>query len=316
MSVTNYGKVYLIGAGPGNPSLVTRRAEQLIKKADVILYDRLVNPFMLQLARPEIPIIDVGKLPYSKHIKQDEINELLVTTATKHSVIIRLKGGDPAVFGRVYEEVQILTEMRIPYEIVPGITSSSAAIAQLGLGFTIRNIATSVTYTTGHFKDSTGKPFDITGLLNNGTLAIYMGIRNLESIMQEIYSKTHTNYPVVVCMDVTGPTEQYVKGTVLNIVSKMDTTNNSKPGLIIVGNIVDKLTLKEDLTAKHRAKYLIRGSRNKALEKAFELYEQGDWCMIYPDEIEQLHPSQQLLIESHLAQSFDRELYVDETCSQ
>lgn len=311
MPVINYGKVYLIGAGPGDPTLLTRQAEQLIKRADVILYDRLVNPFILQLARPEIPIIDVGKLPYSKHVKQDEINDLLIETASKYDLVVRLKGGDPAVFGRVYEEVEILNKMHIDYDIIPGITSSTVAMAHLGLGFTIRDIATSVTFTTGHFKDNSDKPFDINGLLNYGTLAIYMGIRNIDSIMKEIYNKTHTNFPVVVCFDVTGPMEQYVTGTVLNIVDKLkDVTNNSKPGLIIIGHVIGKLNMGEGLTVKYRTKYLVQGIRTHAIDKAFELYTQGDWCMILPNDIEQLHPSQRALIETYLKQSFDSKITV------
>ncbi len=140
MSVSNYGQVYLVGAGPGNPNFLTKKAQRLIENADIILYDRLVNPLILQYAKPEIEIVDVGKKPYTKHIQQDNINQLMVKAASKHNHVVRLKGGDPAIFGRLHEEVETLRDLDINFEIVPGVTSASAAAQSMNIGLTMRSL--------------------------------------------------------------------------------------------------------------------------------------------------------------------------------
>ena len=192
MSINEYGTVYLVGAGPGNPSLLTKRAQRLIENADIILYDRLVNPFILQYAKPEIEIVDVGKKPYTKHIQQESINQKTIEAASKHHHVVRLKGGDPAIFGRVQEEVEALNKLNIDFEIVPGVTSASAAAQSMNLGLTMRSIAKNVTFSTGHFKDSKDNDIDISTLLNKGTLAVYMGVKRLPRIIKQI--RQYTSY--------------------------------------------------------------------------------------------------------------------------
>ena len=191
MSITYPGTVYLIGAGPGNPNLLTKKAERLIRAADVILFDRLVNPFILQYASSQTKVINVGKKPYCKHIQQEEINQKIVEAAKQYRCVVRLKGGDPAIFGRITEEVQTLENHHIHYEIVPGVTSASAAVATMNMGLTMRSIAPSVTFSTGHFKDSVKHDTDIRNLINGGTLAIYMGVKRLGQIIKQIESYTN-----------------------------------------------------------------------------------------------------------------------------
>src|SRR5699024_867257 len=210
MSVNTHGKVYLIGAGPGHPELLTRKAERLIRSADIILYDRLVNPFILQLVRPEIEIINVGKEAYHKHIQQQVINRKLISAAKQHRCVVRLKGGDPAIFGRVHEEIVALSQVDIDFEVVPGITTASAAVASVGLGLTIRNIAHCVTFTTGHLNNNSRQQLDVTTLKNGGTLAIYMGVKRLPEIMKEIYQSTRVDYPVLLIFNVSSYNEKHI----------------------------------------------------------------------------------------------------------
>ncbi len=187
MSVDEYGKVYLIGAGPGNPNYLTKKAERLIREAEVILYDRLVNP-LIRCARLTTEIIDVGKKPYAKHIQQEKINDCIVEAARRYNKVVRLKGGDPAIFGRV--QVDTLNNFNIAFEIVPGVTSASAAVATLQTGLTMRTVAKSVTFSTGHFKDSEENEVDVNSLVNGRQLAIYMGVKRLGKIITQIQQYT------------------------------------------------------------------------------------------------------------------------------
>lgn len=212
MSVDEKSKVYLIGAGPGNPNLLTKKAERCIKKAEVILYDRLVNPLILQYAPADAEFIDVGKKPYAKHIQQDEINLKIVEAAKKYQTVIRLKGGDPAIFGRVTEEVNTLKDYGIEYEIVPGVTSASAAVATMDLGLTMRLVAPSVTFSTGHFKDSINQETDIRNLINGGTLAIYMGIKRLGRIIDQITAYTSEDYSIAIVFNATCHNQRVIIG--------------------------------------------------------------------------------------------------------
>ncbi|MDG0844052.1 uroporphyrinogen-III C-methyltransferase [Staphylococcus equorum] len=309
MPIIPYGKVYLIGAGPGHPELLTRKGERLLRNADIILYDRLVNPFILQLVRPEIEIINVGKEAYRKHIQQQEINEKLISAAKQHRCVVRLKGGDPAIFGRVHEEIVALSQANIDFEVIPGITTASAAVASVGLGLTIRNIAHSVTFTTGHLNKNSQQQFDVTTLLNGGTLAIYMGVKRLAKIMNDIYQATRVDYPVLLIFNVSTFNEKYITGTVTTIVEQVsDGLEYISPGMVIVGDIAAYENIKSALKPCAIKKYLISGPRLQAIEQAFDIYEKGGWCIINPDEKHELHHSQQLFLEQQLMQHFDEEI--------
>lgn len=306
MSVSPTGHVYLIGAGPGNPNLLTRKAERLIRTADIILYDRLVNPFILQLAPPEIEIIDVGKKPYSRHIQQSEINEVLLDAAYKHQKVVRLKGGDPAIFGRVHEEVDILKEHHIPCEIVPGITTASAAAATLGVGLTCRNVSTSVTLTTGSFKGSEEQEIDIASLIDGGTLAIYMGIKRLHTIITQIYKQVGKDYPICVVFDVSYATQKVITGHLSDIERKVQAdAPEDAPGIVLVGDALEYADENTHIQLEETTKYfgkecIVTGPREAAIEKAFEIYDAGGWCMIDPNNDDHYHQSQLDLIYRYM----------------
>lgn len=310
MPLNTYGKVYLVGAGPGQPELLTRKAERLIRSSDIILYDRLVNPFILQLVRPEIEIINVGKEAYRKHIQQKVINEKLISAAKHHKCVVRLKGGDPAIFGRVHEEVVTLSQAGIDFEVVPGITTASAAVASVGLGLTIRNVAQSVTFTTGHLNKNSQQQVDVTALINGGTLAIYMGVKRLSEIMNDIYQTTQVDYPVLLIFNVSSFNEKHIIGTVTTIAEQVsDDLEQISPGIVIVGDIAAYENMKNTLKKCASKKYLISGPRLQAIEQAFDIYENGGWCLINPDEKHELHHSQQLFIEQQLMQHFDEKIH-------
>lgn len=300
MSINEYGTVYLVGAGPGNPSLLTKRAQRLIENADIILYDRLVNPFILQYAKPEIEIVDVGKKPYTKHIQQESINQKTIEAASKHHHVVRLKGGDPAIFGRVQEEVEALNKLNIDFEIVPGVTSASAAAQSMNLGLTMRSIAKNVTFSTGHFKDSKDNDVDISTLLNKGTLAVYMGVKRLPRIIKQIRQYTSYDYPIAIVFRALLFDEKILTGNISNIEQKLTQYNvEGLPGICIIGDIIN-YSLPQNKAKHTEIIYIVKGNRNHALEKCELLYEQGYGSMIEVDET--YHYSQQALYKSVLKQ--------------
>ncbi len=153
MTEAKKGTVYLVGAGPGDPELLTVRALQLLKSADVIYHDDLVSREILELAHARAVVVSVGKRAGTKHITQDEINAKIITNAQQGLSVVRLKSGDPMIFGRAGEEISALTEARVPYGIVPGITAAVAAAAALGCSLTDRRAASSILFMTGHHAD-------------------------------------------------------------------------------------------------------------------------------------------------------------------
>src|SRR5256885_7604862 len=177
-------RVYLVGAGPGDPGLMTRRALDVIAEADAILYDRLIPPGALDGARPDADLRYVGKQPGGQSMGQDEINELLVELGRELPVVVRLKGGDPFVFGRGGEEAQALREAGVPFEVVPGVTAGVAAPAYAGIPVTHRDEASAVAFVTGH--EDPEKPesaLDWKALAAfPGTLVLYMGVKRLAGI--------------------------------------------------------------------------------------------------------------------------------------
>lgn len=308
-------RVYLIGAGPGHPGLLTKRAEYLIRKADIILYDHLVNPFILQYSKPGIEIIDVGKIPYTRHIRQEEINRLLVEKADEHRTVVRIKGGDPAVFGRVQEEVAVLEAAGIHCEIIPGITSASAAAAMLGLGLTSRDVSTNVTFTTGHFKESVDREICLSALLDGGTLAIYMGVKRMGHLMAQISSTTDVDYPVAVLFNATRHDTKLVCGKVSTIVGEVGGESGGSPAIIIIGDIVNLISVQAVSRLSQPGKrVLIRGARDEALGEAYDIYEAGGWCLIDDRDSAHMHESQRLWLEQLISENeFDEILECNNT---
>lgn len=180
------GKVYLVGAGPGDPELLTLKAARLLQHADVVLHDALVSRKVLSLIRPGAQLIDIGKRCGHKLLTQQEINSLLLSYAATNSVVVRLKGGDPGIFGRAGEEIEALAEAGIPFEIIPGITSALAGAAVAGLSLTDRRFASSLVFTTAHRSPGAeGVPWDKLAI-SGSTLAIYMPGRDYAQLSSQL----------------------------------------------------------------------------------------------------------------------------------
>jgi len=182
------GRVYLVGAGPGDPGLLTLKARDLIAEADCVIYDYLVNPEILKHARAESELIYVGKRGFESSWTQGEINKLLLSKAAEHSRVVRLKGGDPFVFGRGGEEAEVLAEAGIEWEMVPGVTAGSSVAAYAGIPITHRGLSSSVTFVTGHEDPSKPESALRWQHLARGvdTLVFFMGVSNIAEISRQL----------------------------------------------------------------------------------------------------------------------------------
>ncbi|MGE7758824.1 uroporphyrinogen-III C-methyltransferase [Peribacillus sp. NPDC097895] len=232
------GKVYFVGAGPGDEGLITVKGQTAIEKADIILYDRLLNPKLLEAATLGCELIYCGKTPYTNGISQGEINELLVSNALAGHRVVRLKGGDPAVFGRVGEEAETLNDKGIPFEIIPGVTSGIAAAMYAGVPVTHRDYGRSFAMVTGH--DRTKKDIDWKGLVHSiDTVAFYMGVTNLPYIRENMISNGKPgNTPVLVIQWGTYGRQETVEGTLDDIVERVRERSLQNPAITLVGDII------------------------------------------------------------------------------
>lgn len=234
------GKVYIVGAGPGDPDLITVKGLRAIKEADVILYDRLINKQLLDYAKPDAELIFVGKLPHYHGVIQDRINSLLVQYGKKGKVVTRLKGGDPFVFGRGAEEAEVLAEAGVPFEIVPGITSGIAAPAYAGIPVTHRDYSSSFAIVTGHMREGKDDSIKWESLATGiDTLAIYMGVGNLPYICQQLtkYGR-QGDTPVALVHWGTTNVQKTVTGTLDTIVEIVQQEKVENPSMIVVGEVV------------------------------------------------------------------------------
>lgn len=235
------GKVYLVGAGPGDPKLITVYGLECIQKADVIAYDRLVNPDLLQHAKAGAELIYCGKLPGKHHFIQEEIHRLLVEKALEGKTVTRLKGGDPCVFGRGAEEAEALVAYGIPYEFVPGITAGIAAPAYAGIPVTHREHATSFAIVTGHGRAEKGRDFLNWSALATGidTVAFYMSIGNLSYISEQLIAHGRpATTPVAVIEWGTTKNQRTITGSLEHIASMVENEHFSNPSMVLVGEVV------------------------------------------------------------------------------
>lgn len=235
------GKVFLVGAGPGDVGLLTIKGLKVIEQADVILYDRLINPRLLESAPSHCEFIFCGKLPSKHTLDQDMINEQLVLKALEGKVVVRLKGGDPGVFGRVGEEAEVLASYKIPFEIVPGITSGIAAPIYAGIPVTHRKFGVSFTIVSAHDKSKGGKPvIDWNGLVRSSeTIAFYMGVSNLPYICENlIHHGKSADTPVILIQWGTYGRQRTLQGTLSDIVNKVKESGFQNPAITLVGQIV------------------------------------------------------------------------------
>jgi len=238
-------KVYLVGSGPGDPGLITVKAHQLLKECDVLLYDRLVTDEILDIIPEKCEKIYVGKHPGEASATQEKINELLVDRGKKGGVVVRLKGGDPFLFGRGGEEAIVLHEAGIPFEIVPGITSAISVPAYAGIPVTHRHVSSSVAFITGHEAETKeDSSVDWIGLANSvDTLVVLMGIRNMPNIMRRLMEAGRSpDTPVAVIEKGTTPEQRTIMGTVETIHSKSVKAGIKPPAIIIIGKVVDLRT--------------------------------------------------------------------------
>jgi uroporphyrinogen III methyltransferase/synthase len=228
--------VYLVGAGPGDPGLLTRRGEELLRRADVVVYDRLASRALLELAPREAELVDAGKSPAGVALTQDQINEVLVDRGRAGRAVVRLKGGDPFVFGRGGEEAEACRAAGVPFEVVPGVTSAIAAPAYAGIPVTHRGVSTSVTVVTGH-EDPTkpGTDTDWTALARaGGTLVVLMGAGNVAEIAQLLVDGGRApTTPVAAVRWGTRPEQRTVRGTLATAAD----LGIEAPSAIVVGAV-------------------------------------------------------------------------------
>lgn len=237
------GKVYLVGAGPGDPKLITVKGMECLQQADVVVYDRLANPALLEYAPPHAERIYCGKYPDNHTMRQEAINQLLAEKALCGLTVVRLKGGDPSVFGRVGEEAEHLVQFGIPFEIVPGVTAGIAAPAYAGIPVTHREYGSSFAVVTGHLREE--KPEQAVEkwrALAQGidTVAFYMGIGNLPMIRKQLIEHgKDPKTPVAVIAWGTLPEQATVTGTLDDIEQRLaDNPQITNPAIILVGEVV------------------------------------------------------------------------------
>jgi len=232
------GKVYLVGAGPGDPGLLTVRGLELLREAEVVVYDRLVNPVLLENVPSEATRIFAGKLTGSHSLPQEEINEILVSHAKRGRQVIRLKGGDPFVFGRGGEEAEALAEAGIPFEVVPGVSSAVAVPAYAGIPLTHRKLSSSFAIITGHEACKAGPSVDWGRLATAvDTLVVLMGIKNLPKIAAELLAHGKSpETPVALIRWGTREEQETIIGTLADIHDKARAI--SAPVVIVIGEVV------------------------------------------------------------------------------
>ncbi len=235
------GRVYLVGAGPGDPELITLKGLRCISKADVLVYDRLINLSLLD----EVPIqaerVFVGKEPGCHSMKQEEINALLIKYARQGRLVVRLKGGDPFIFGRGGEEALALARAGIPFEVVPGVSSAVAVPAYAGIPVTHRNYASSVTIVTGHedtAHTSSSINWEMLARLDS-TLVILMGVTTLPYITQRLlHGGLHPDTPAAVIQQGTVPQQRVITATLVNIAEHAKTARIKSPAVVVIGAVV------------------------------------------------------------------------------
>jgi len=235
------GKVYLVGAGPGDPGLITVKGLASLRQADVVIYDRLVDEGILYEAPAEAEKIYVGKSSNHHTLEQEAINKLLIEKARENKTVVRLKGGDPFVLGRGGEEAKALVENGIPFEVIPGVSSAVAVPAYAGIPVTYRGVASSFTVVTGHKALREDSPIIEWDKLAQGsdTLLILMGLTNLAHIVEQLIKNNKPpSTPVAVITHGTTSHQRCVTGTLQDILSRVESENLEPPVVVVVGEVV------------------------------------------------------------------------------
>jgi uroporphyrin-III C-methyltransferase len=235
------GKVYLVGAGPGDPGLLTLKAKGLLECADVVIYDALVSEAILAMINPAAEQINAGKRMGRHSLLQSETTQLMIEKAQEHPIVVRLKGGDPFIFGRGGEEMQELAAAGIDVEVVPGITSGIAAPAYAGIPLTHRLHSSSVTFVTGHESAGKYRPAINWNAIAQGseTIVIYMGIHNLPAIVEELTKAgLNTETPIALVRWGTRPEQEELIGQLGTIIQQVEDTGFTAPAIVVIGSVV------------------------------------------------------------------------------
>lgn len=329
------GKVFLVGAGPGDAGLLSEKAKRCLAEADIVVYDRLVSPQVLNASRPDAHMEYVGKEAHHHPVPQSEINQRLVDYAKEYKCVVRLKGGDPFVFGRGGEEALCLAEAGIPFEIVPGVTSAIGALSYAGIPVTHRQVATSFTVVTGHEcvqGDQALVDWSRAARYHN-TLVILMGIGHLSDIVDRLVASGNApETAVAVVQWGTIARQKSVVGCLQNIVQLVDEHGIESPGVIVVGEVV-RLSGQLAWSGQrplHGSRWLIGAYLKEDAEKAAQeasvlgcevvSVAMQDWAVAHPTAMEQLvrsihddHPVWYFgdPLDVHLAFSHLRTLRID-----
>jgi uroporphyrin-III C-methyltransferase len=236
------GKVYLVGAGPGDPGLMTIKGKALLECADVVVYDALVSPLILGMINPEAEKINAGKRRGQHSLLQEETTQVLIDKALNNAIVVRLKGGDPFIFGRGGEEMEDLVNAGVSVEVVPGITSGIAAPAYAGIPLTHRLYSSSVTFVTGHESAGKYRPAVNWSAIAHGseTIVIYMGIHNLLYIVEQLtQAGLSSETPIALVRWGTRPEQEELIGKLGTIVESVEKTGFEAPAIVVIGTVVD-----------------------------------------------------------------------------
>lgn len=293
------GKVYLVGAGPGDPKLITVRGLKALRRCDVVVYDRLAGPQLLQETRPGAERIYVGKRPDRHTMKQEEINRLLLDLALAGKVVCRLKGGDPTVFGRVGEEAELLRRHGVPYEIVPGITSAIAVPAYAGIPVTHRDLASSFSIVTGHESpDKLDRSIYWDKVTNaTGTLLFLMGVAKIGYISEQLMKHGRSpETPVALVRWGTRAEQATLTGTLGDIAEKVRQAGFEPPAVIVVGEVVRQRETLQWIESKPLFgwRVLVTRARSQASELAEQIDDLGGEPYVFPviETVRQERPSE------------------------
>ncbi|OCR01213.1 uroporphyrinogen-III C-methyltransferase [Oscillatoriales cyanobacterium USR001] len=236
------GKVYLVGAGPGDPGLMTLKGKAILECADIVIYDALVSPQILAMINPQAEKINAGKRMGRHSLLQEETTNLLIQKAQENAIIVRLKGGDPFIFGRGGEEMEDLVKAGVAVEVVPGVTSGIAAPAYAGIPLTHRHYSSSVTFVTGHEMAGKYRPEVNWNAIAQGseTIVIYMGIHNLTYIIEQLMAGGLSgDTPIALVRWGTRPEQEELIGNLATIVEQRSAVEFAAPAIAVIGNVVN-----------------------------------------------------------------------------
>lgn len=268
--------IHFVGAGPGDPELMTAKGVRLLRQADAVIYDRLVNPLLLFHCKEECHFIYVGKTPDRASIKQSEINGKLIEAAGAYDSVVRLKGGDPVIFGRLTEELQACQEAGLRFDITPGITAASGTASYSGISLTQRGVANSVTFTTGRLVDNEKNTFQ--QLLNGQTVCLYMGVEALGSFVEAALSQgMAAGMPILITQWGTYGRQSKIQGTLADIQQKVSKTKIENPAMIILGEVVhagERFDWFSDLPEKGESKLYV-STRKPVMDALLEQTQRG-----------------------------------------